>query len=152
MGLSVHQIMLNKEVLPVVEALLQVWSTPRAHLLKDKYPCLNGFGTRHLDLGEYAKRHDLSKEREEEQRKLTVAIGLALEANPPARKTDSLVDFYEDSNEREVAVITWPALKDCLSEDTRRAHEVPHGRVWLGRRRQTAVRVVQNRTSTTLQN
>jgi hypothetical protein len=96
-GLSVHQIMLNKEVLPVVEALLQVWSTPRAHLLKDKYPCLNGFGTRHLDLGGYAKRHDLSKEREEKQRKLTVAIGLALEANPPARKTDSLVDFYEDS-------------------------------------------------------
>ena len=109
----------QKGVLPVVEALLQVWSTPRAHLLKDEelrpFPLIANFVVRHLDLGEYPGR-DLSKEREEEQRKLTVAIGLALKANPPARETDSRIDLPEHSLEREVKVITWPALKDCLSE------------------------------------
>jgi hypothetical protein len=53
----------QKGVLPVVEALLQVWSTPRAHLLKDEelrpFPLIANFVVRQLDLGEYPGR-DLS--------------------------------------------------------------------------------------------
>ena len=50
----------------------------------------------------------------QEQKKIAVAIGLALKANPPAQDTDSRVMRFPASSEAEI--ITFPYLKDCLPE------------------------------------
>ena len=59
----------------------------------------------HIDKG-------MSKSQREEQKKVVIAIGMAIKADPPARDTDSRI--CRDS--QEVSICTCPPLFDCLAE------------------------------------
>ena len=68
-----------------------------------------------LDFGQYMPDHigkGMSKSQLEEQKKVVIAIGMAIKADPPARDTDSRI--CRDS--QEASICTCPPLCDCLAE------------------------------------
>ena len=100
----------ERAALPVVEAVLHVWSQVRT-IPGDDNTHVNG---RCLNLGMNFENYDDSKSeaKMQERKKIAVAIGLALKANPPAQETDSRLA----RGRGEAEIITFPYLKDCLPE------------------------------------